>query len=125
MTAWHIGRAWSGTEIEDGCPCPKAPCGLVDQAALKVGEACPQHLVNKTIRQSHPADACPGRRAEDVDRLAREQAEERRRRNAELVAKLGLLKPEVIAASLREAEDLRRARLAERAGQLDLGGASS
>ncbi|GAA2346741.1 hypothetical protein [Dactylosporangium salmoneum] len=121
MSAWHIGRAWSGTEIEDGCPCPKAPCGLV-VGLQAVGGPCRQHTGIKTMRQSHPADVCPGRRAEEVARIAREQADERRRRNDELVAELGLLKPGAVAASLREREQARRQRRAEDAGRLDLGG---
>ncbi len=58
--AWHVGRSWSGTEIEDGCPCTKAPCGLVDQDA--VDQACTEHpLVRaKSLRQGHPADRCTG-----------------------------------------------------------------
>jgi len=52
----HYGRAWAGHEIEDACPCIKAPCGLV---ARSVPE-CTQHRADKSTRQSHPADACPG-----------------------------------------------------------------
>ncbi|GGM53540.1 hypothetical protein ACFFX1_54840 [Dactylosporangium sucinum] len=58
----------------------------------------------------------------EVARIAGEQAAARRAANSERVAELGLLKSESIAASLREVEDRRRARRAERAGQLDLGG---
>ncbi|MFE2994135.1 hypothetical protein ACFXG4_03875 [Nocardia sp. NPDC059246] len=62
MTSWHIGRSWSGTQLEDTCPCPKAPCGLVDD--MNVDPDCGQHPYSrsKTIRQSHPADECPGER---------------------------------------------------------------
>jgi hypothetical protein len=52
------------------------------------------------------------------------QVAERRRRNEERVAELGLLEPDAIAASLREVEVQRRKRRAARAGQLDLGGAA-
>lgn len=52
----HYGRAWVGHEIEDACPCTKAPCGLVAQSVPE----CTQHRADKSTRQSHPADACPG-----------------------------------------------------------------
>lgn len=54
----HIGRSWTTHEIEDNCPCPKAPCGLVVQD--EVTEACREHhwSAAKSIRQSHPADRC-------------------------------------------------------------------
>ena len=58
----HIGRSFPGgsNRIEAACPCPKAPCGLVVQD--EITEACRQHhwSAAKTMRQSHPADACPG-----------------------------------------------------------------
>lgn len=58
----HIGRSWHGHGIEDECPCPKAPCGLVVQDT--VVEACDQHPWSacRTIRQSHRADECPAPR---------------------------------------------------------------
>ncbi|MFD3835344.1 hypothetical protein ACFWWC_03680 [Streptomyces sp. NPDC058642] len=52
----HYGRAWTGHEIEDACPCIKAPCGLVAQSV----PWCTQHRADKSTRQSHPADSCPG-----------------------------------------------------------------
>jgi hypothetical protein len=54
---WHYGRSWAPDHwIEDGCPCPKAPCGLVIPI-----ESCPEHAVAamKTIRQAHSAASCP------------------------------------------------------------------
>jgi hypothetical protein len=56
-----MGRSWNGSALEDECPCPKAPCGLV-----MVEEAladCPQHSLTaaKSMRQIHPAYACPGK----------------------------------------------------------------
>ncbi len=59
-TVWHIGRTWTGHDIEDGCPCGKAPCGLVDQAAIDT--TCGEHPLTraKSLRQGHPADRCPG-----------------------------------------------------------------
>jgi hypothetical protein len=58
----HVGRSFPGSrnDIEAACPCPKAPCGLVIQE--EITEACRQHhwSAAKTMRQSHPADACPG-----------------------------------------------------------------
>lgn len=57
---WHIGRGFTGTRVEDNCPCPKEPCGLVAQP--RAVPHCDQHRPGscKTIRQSHPADRCPG-----------------------------------------------------------------
>lgn len=57
--ALHWGRAFHGHEIEDACPCPQAPCGLVD--APTVDQACEQHgwRFAQTTRQGHRADACP------------------------------------------------------------------
>jgi hypothetical protein len=57
---FHIGRSWSGHPLEDGCPCPKAPCGLVDMDQTE--PACLEHPAerSKSIRQSHPASECPG-----------------------------------------------------------------
>lgn len=54
---YHIGRSFTGHEIEDNCPCFKAPCGLV----ADVAPDCPQHAPEAvhTIRQSHPAFLCP------------------------------------------------------------------
>lgn len=59
----HIGRSWSGHPLEDDCPCPKAPCGLVDMD--RTDPTCPEHPAErcKSIRQSHPASACPAVRA--------------------------------------------------------------
>jgi hypothetical protein len=56
---YHTGRAWVGHEIEDGCPCVKAPCGLVEATVPE----CPEHApaAMKTFRQGHPPDECPGR----------------------------------------------------------------
>lgn len=55
----HIGRSWSAHTLEDGCPCPKAACGLVVGAT--VDAACPQHALTagKAIRQTHAAEQCP------------------------------------------------------------------
>lgn len=52
----HFGRSWSGHDIEDACPCTKAPCGLVSEPSAE----CTEHTGTKSTRQSHPADACPG-----------------------------------------------------------------
>jgi hypothetical protein len=54
---WHIGRCWNGSRVEDECPCPKAPCGLVVQG--QIDPNCEQHKLTQTIRQSHPPDKCP------------------------------------------------------------------
>lgn len=56
----HISRGWPGNLfIEDMCPCPQEPCGLV--AMARVDPECEQHAVgrSKTIRNSHPAGKCP------------------------------------------------------------------
>lgn len=64
MTTWHIGRSWPpDTFIEDACPCPKTPCGLVEQG--NTSPDCDQHHVGnghyaRTIRQGHKAEHCPG-----------------------------------------------------------------
>jgi hypothetical protein len=62
---WHSARSWAGTEIEDACPCPKAPCGFV-VGLQPFGGACDQHTVVKTIRQSHRAEDCPGPNADQA-----------------------------------------------------------
>lgn len=56
----HIGRSWpgSGNPIEAKCPCPKAPCGLVNDSTRDPD--CAQHSASKTIRQGHAAEKCPG-----------------------------------------------------------------
>jgi hypothetical protein len=56
----HIGRSFRGHPIENECPCPQEPCGLVD--TRRIDPDCPQHALKacKTIRASHPADKCPG-----------------------------------------------------------------
>jgi hypothetical protein len=55
----HIGRSWTGTPLEDTCPCPKEPCGLVRQGSANPD--CPEHPIAraKSIRQSHRARHCP------------------------------------------------------------------
>ena len=56
----HIGRSWSGTDLEDGCPCVKAPCGLVVLSGT--APDCREHgYVDgpKTMRQGHPVERCP------------------------------------------------------------------
>ncbi|WP_043709852.1 hypothetical protein [Leifsonia aquatica] len=59
MSAWHYGRSFEGHWMEDDCPCPQEPCGLVSKPV----EECDQHPLGrfKTIRQSHPAERCPAR----------------------------------------------------------------
>ncbi|MFD6361854.1 hypothetical protein ACFWFX_18680 [Streptomyces roseolus] len=57
----HIGRSWGGPgHLEALCPCPLAPCGLVDRDNLD--PECQQHPVGrmKTIRTGHAAEDCPG-----------------------------------------------------------------
>lgn len=56
--AAHWGRSWSDTRLEDGCPCPKAPCGLV--VGSTIDPECDQHpwTRGKTMRQMHKAEDC-------------------------------------------------------------------
>lgn len=58
----HIGRSFVGTHVEDTCPCPKAPCGLVVQG--EADPSCDQHPPErmKTMRQGHHDEDCPGHR---------------------------------------------------------------
>ena len=60
MDAWHWGRSWTGHALEDACPCPKEPCGLVNTGTVL--DECEQHnpLRAKSSRQGHPASDCPG-----------------------------------------------------------------
>lgn len=66
----HWGRAWTGHAIEDNCPCPKAPCGLV--LGMWPGRGypeCEQHNPRKpwemkTMRQSHHEENCPALKEE-------------------------------------------------------------
>ena len=60
---YHVGRSWSGTRLEDDCPCEKASCGLV----ASIDDSCPQHspVAIKTIRQMHTEDNCPGEKMID------------------------------------------------------------
>lgn len=70
MEGWHVGRHWpssytersKGLTIEDECPCPVEPCGLIDHD--KIDPDCPQHslMAGKTTRASHRAEDCPGKR---------------------------------------------------------------
>jgi hypothetical protein len=59
----HIGRDWEGHAIEDACPCPKEPCGLVSPA--RAHPDCDEHppVLLKSVRQGHVAADCPGARA--------------------------------------------------------------
>lgn len=54
----HVGRSWSGHWVEDECPCPKAPCGLIVMSTAS--PECEQHDGTRTIRQSHFENECPG-----------------------------------------------------------------
>jgi hypothetical protein len=57
----HIGRSWDGPgHLEETCPCPKAPCGLVD--TYNTAPECLQHPYGrfKTMRSGHTPDKCPG-----------------------------------------------------------------
>lgn len=60
---YHIGRSWSGTRLEDDCPCEKATCGLV----ASIDDSCSQHspFAIKTIRQIHAEDDCSGEKMID------------------------------------------------------------
>lgn len=56
----HIGRSFEGHSLEDGCPCEKAPCGLVIYPE-GIDNACAEHPVYraKTLRQAHSKERCP------------------------------------------------------------------
>lgn len=55
----HVTRGCGPSEIEAGCPCPKAACGAVD--TRHTNPACQHHPADrgKTMRQMHRADQCP------------------------------------------------------------------
>lgn len=55
----HIGRSFSGHSIEDKCPCPQAPCGLIARPL----DSCDQHgwFSAKTMRQFHYESQCKGK----------------------------------------------------------------
>lgn len=57
----HVGRSF-GTDhhLEDTCPCPQEPCGLVSTDRIRPD--CPQHApqFGKSLRQGHDAADCPG-----------------------------------------------------------------
>jgi hypothetical protein len=58
--SWHMSRGWPGhTHVEDACPCPQEPCGMV--AYGRIDPHCQEHPPErgKTIRDSHPASLCP------------------------------------------------------------------
>lgn len=57
----HIGRSFEGHRLEDQCPCPQEPCGLID--TMKAVEECKHHVLGAgaTIRQAHPANTCPAK----------------------------------------------------------------
>jgi hypothetical protein len=67
----HIGRSWEDHPLEDDCPCPKAPCGLVSTDS--VVPECQHHpgVRAKTIRQSHLATSCPARGEEPAGEVQR------------------------------------------------------
>ena len=55
---YHVGRSWTGHQLEDDCPCEKAACGLVAYADPDCPEHDPQAM--KTMRQGHKSESCPG-----------------------------------------------------------------
>lgn len=56
---WHIGRCWSGPDrLSFDCDCPTTPCGLT--VLGKWLPDCRFHGMDKTIRQGHAAENCPG-----------------------------------------------------------------
>lgn len=62
----HVGRSFKGIyRMEESCPCPQLPCGLVDMGkAIEID--CPEHspIHAKTIRTTHQANQCPGAHVE-------------------------------------------------------------
>lgn len=73
MTAMHVGRSWVGTPLEDTCPCPKEPCGLVD--ITRANPDCTQHPPTryKSMRQGHSADVCPAALPARINRAIQQQ----------------------------------------------------
>lgn len=65
----HMGRSWTGHELEDSCPCPEAPCGLVH--GENIDPVCPQHNLNaaRTMRQMHYAKDCPAKVPYEPDEM--------------------------------------------------------
>jgi hypothetical protein len=59
----HIGRSWADQHLEISCPCPKAPCGLVNMEWRNAPEGiyCEQHdpAEARTMRQIHDDAHCP------------------------------------------------------------------
>lgn len=56
----HIGRSFGDDHhLEDDCPCPQEPCGLI--AVNRIDPECPEHDFRwaKTIRQGHSPANCP------------------------------------------------------------------
>lgn len=61
MTSSHVGRTWSDNRLEQLCPCPLEPCGLV--ALDKTHPECEEHTTRaRTMRQIHEAADCPSPR---------------------------------------------------------------
>lgn len=60
LDSWHVSRRWTGPDDFPECNCPRAACGYAIPTAT-----CPQHSLaaGKTLRNSHPPEACPGDRA--------------------------------------------------------------
>lgn len=58
----HVGRSWVGHPLEDDCPCPQQPCGLVRMN--EADPSCTQHTLSaaKSMRQIHNHDECPARK---------------------------------------------------------------
>ncbi|QIG58767.1 hypothetical protein SEA_DATBOI_103 [Gordonia phage DatBoi] len=60
MSTMHVGRSFTGHLLEDLCPCPQQPCGLV--ATNMIHPDCDQHTFEsaKTLRQAHNEELCHG-----------------------------------------------------------------
>ncbi|MGW1998409.1 hypothetical protein [Embleya sp. NPDC001921] len=86
---FHRGRSWVGHHVEDACPCPQEPCGLV--AGDRIDPTCTEHpaAALKSIRQGHEAPDCPG---------------------PDLRAAVAMLRTEQPADTIRRAADLMRTR---------------
>lgn len=64
----HIGRSFDGPGLlEEACPCPKQPCGLVAKGDAERVD-CPEHALRaaKTIRSWHAAENCPAKEVSDA-----------------------------------------------------------
>lgn len=63
MSDLHVGRSWTGHDIEDSCTCVQEACGLVRESQAA---DCLEHglFACRTMRQGHQPEDCPGAKEE-------------------------------------------------------------